>query len=114
MGHGDAALGEKVLNITQAQSEAVMRLDGIADDGPRKPMPLEARETVEVQYPSWLSGLRSIINLTIPQPRGYRQTKATRSQSLQRSPRMGGGWSSSTTPFASTGFDPRLRTGGDV
>ena len=65
MGHGDAALGEKILDITQAQGKAVIRPDGVTDDGARKPMPLEARETVEVQHSTGLSGLRSTINLTI-------------------------------------------------
>ena len=66
MGDDDSALREQVLDIPQAQGKAMVRPDGVSDDGARKAIPLEAGEIVEVQHSSGLPGLREAINLTIP------------------------------------------------
>ena len=66
MGYDDPSLGQKVFNVAQAQGEAVIRPDGVADDGAREAMPLEAGEVVEIQHPGALLGLCGTINLTMP------------------------------------------------
>ncbi len=66
MGHDNPALREKILYIAQAQGEAVICPDGVANDGPRKAMPFEAGEIIEVQHPRGLPSARGAINLTMP------------------------------------------------
>ena len=66
VGDDDPALGEEIFDIAQAQSEAVICPDGVADDGARKAMPFEAGEIVKVQHPRGLPGVRGAINLTMP------------------------------------------------
>ncbi|CUH20120.1 hypothetical protein JSE7799_00503 [Jannaschia seosinensis] len=66
IGNGDAPLGQKVFDISQAQGETVVRPDGVSDDGARKAVPLEAGEIVEVQHPSELPAFHDAINLTVP------------------------------------------------
>ena len=66
VGDDGPSRGEQVLGIAQAQSKAVVRPDGVSDDGAGEAMALEEGAIVEVQHPSGLPGLRETINLTIP------------------------------------------------
>ena len=66
MRYDDPTLGQKVLDVAQAQGEPMVRPDGVSDHRSRETVPFEAREIVEVQHPSPLPGFHGSINLTVP------------------------------------------------